>query len=396
MHSVCFDEMPTTMASFDLEFTFDDLEVDTRTESHDATAVRDREVADFIRQNARSSKVVDARGTRYAHHLLATLTVDSYYSSIDEARAELSKDALELLRDGDVHAFFTGCGSHYIRSVNRRSYFLTIFTYTSNDRARDETFEVQLEQQVRRFHGDNATGDAAVEQRFSENARAHELRIVTRSIGLTARKDANLIPFDLASYKDAVKDAFMASQDEHAGRVVSMEITPWLSNARVLVSIDGGRDRASWALRRRILSENAEFYIELWAATHEIETQVQRAEACRRELDQDVLDAGVIRATLRGAFATSHRSGETLRLATLVAAVSDANLDRMRAIARDWRLGADRKSGASACLGELERTGLSGVPYEDIPACDWQRIRLPAIEMIEEYCPPMIEAPPAP
>src|SRR5262249_21146539 len=152
-HSVCFDQMPTTKASFDFDYSFEDVEREAAQASRRREALRSYEIDDFIGRNTHERTVTSGKTTRYLHYMLASLIVDSYYSAIDEAHAAIAKDALELLRKGDVVSFFTSCGTHYVRSISRRSYFLTLFSYASSDAARDQAFELKLEEEVRRVNG---------------------------------------------------------------------------------------------------------------------------------------------------------------------------------------------------------------------------------------------------
>jgi hypothetical protein len=383
LHGVCYDKMPTTPASYDLSFTFEELEASTRT----ARTARAVEIDDFVREHTAQATT----GKLHFHHLLAVLTVDSYYASLDESGAELSQTALKLLGGGDVAGFFTSCGTHFIRSVSRRSHFVTLFSYTSTQKTRDRTFELQLQREVRKFRGGGAAtrAEKTRDGNFSEQVRSRNLRVVTRSIGLTARKNVHLLPFDLASYREGLKEAFLASQEPNAGRVVAMEVSPWLSNSRVAIAINLGSGRAEEQFeRRRILSDNAEFYIELVGALQQMNTQIHRAEACRRLLDQEVMEGTAIASKHASAQVLSHRTGERMPLSRLVELVSDASIDRMRSIALGWRDGRDGQPGAQACMLELERTGLSTRYHNDIPACTWNRVSLPDVGVIDEYCPP--------
>lgn len=399
-HSICFDAMPTTKPSFDFDYTFEEIETQG-TRSFRREALRNYEVEDFIARNTREKRIVRGKSTYYVHYLLASLVVESYYSSIDEAHATISKDALELLRKGDLVSFFTSCGTHYVRSMSRRSYFLTLFSYTSSAQAHDRGFERMLEAEVRRMHaGKPATQQPATEH-FAELARSHELKIVTRSIGLVAQTSSSLLPFDLASYQQSVRDALEAAQDEHTGRITSMEILPWLSNTQILVLInaidypDGGA--IDWNERKRILSDNAEFYVELSRHLLDMTTEVHRAEACRQAIEHEAFQGGKLRPEYAHATIISQRTSERAPLSLLLDAVSDENIDRMRAMGLAIRGGADGKSGAAACMAELERTNLGGRFHNEIPACEWSREALPGARVIHEYCPPRIErsAPPS-
>ncbi len=398
-HSVCFDEMPTTKPSFDFDYTFEELEDSGKQSYKDREALRTYEVEDFVARNTRERSVASGTSTRYLHYVMASLVVDSYYWSIDEAHATISKDALALLQKGDLVSFFTSCGTHYVRSISRRSYFLTLFSYSTTDKARDQSFELRLEAEVRRIHGAARSGAAdAADATFTDESRAHELKIITRSIGLAKQQGSELLPFDLSSYQASVKAAFTAAEDEESGRVTSMEIQPWLSDTQILALVSAikppGGETIDWHERVRILSDNAEFYIELSRHLLDMTTEVHRAEACRQAVEDEAFKDHKLRPDYEHATIVNQRTGERAPLQLLLDAVSDENIDKMRAIGLAIRGGADGKSGAAACMAELEATGLGGKFHNDIPSCNWSREPLPGAQVIHEYCPPRIERAP--
>jgi hypothetical protein len=400
-HSVCFDEMPTTKASFDFDYTFEEIEDSGAQTYTKREALRNYEVEDFVQRNTRERSVSSGKTTRYLHYVMASLVVDSYYSSIDEARATISKDALALLEKGDLVSFFTSCGTHYVRSISRRSYFLTLFSYSTADKVRDQSYELRLEEEVRRIHGAAKAGTTeTADAQFTDESRSHDLKIVTRSIGLQKQEGAELLPFDLTSYQAAVKAAFKASEDEFTGRVVSMEIQPWLSDTQILVLVNAikypGAEKVDWHERTRILSDNAEFYIELSRHLLDMTTEVHRAEACRQAVEDEAFHDHKLRPEYEHATIINQRTGERAPLQLLLDAVSDENIDKMRAIGLAIRGGADGKAGAAACMAELESTDLGGKFHNDIPSCNWSREPLPGAHVIHEYCPPRIERAPAP
>ena len=71
-----------------------------------------------------------------------------------------------------------------------------------------------------------------------------------------------------------------------------MEIAPWMENTQILVlfnKIKYPNDKVDWNERKRILSDNAEFYIELARHLLEATTEVHRAEACHQAVEDEVL-----------------------------------------------------------------------------------------------------------
>lgn len=395
MYSVCFDVMPTTQASFDFDFAFEELSLDQRTLSTVSGRFRGSEVSEFLRANTRERSVQRKQTRHHVHYLLATLIVDSYYSSIDEGRSKLAEGAAALLQGGDALGFFTSCGTHYVRSIGRRSHFLTLFSYVSTDRRRDSAFERQLQQSVQRLDPDGveSAGERTDSAKFSEEAKSRDLKIVSKSIGLVSQKSAHLIPFDLASYKAAVKAAFKASQSEFTGRVTAIEVTPWLANPVVLAALERGAPAAATPAtsrfqRKQILGDNAEFYLALVARMKEVELLVHKAGLCRQELDLHILVDGAIPAALSSAQVVNHRTGERRPLRALVDALSPDNLQRLADVEREYTEG---ESGAGACVAQLEQSGLTSVPHEKIPACAKIASPVaPGASVIEDYCLPQL------
>ncbi len=387
MYSVCFATMPTTRASFDFDYEMRQLDEETR------SAARG-EADEFLSANAVRRTVNVGAEQRHVHYLIATLKVDSYYSSIDESKARLSDGTMALLRAGDMLAFFGGCGTHYLRSISRRSSYLTLFSYTSTDGVRDVEFERRLDQLVQQFDADGAASDAdkASAAQFDAEARTRDLRTVSRSIGLVAQHDARLLPFDLASYRAAVLTAFQASQDEFVGRVTAVELAPWLSNPTVLAALDSGAnalggEEGTYARRQR-LADNADVYAEMVARVHRLEAMGHRAHLCRRALDGDVFDEeGRLRPEMAQAQVINHRTGERVDISVLIEALKDEHLQQTDAAVRADTL-ATSDSGAGRCIAELEKVRLVETSHREIPACGSQAPMVPHANLIQDLCLP--------
>ncbi len=400
MYSVCFDALPTTTASFDFDYVFEELAGDQVPRGAAGNRFRGNEVEDFLRTHTRERTVVRGGVRHQVYYLLATLVVDSYYSSIDEGKAKLSASAQTLLRSGDVLGFFTGCGTHYVRSLARRSYFLTLFSYATPNRTRDGSFERTLQLSIRRLDPDGveSASERTESARFSDEARSRDLRIVSRSIGLVSQSTADLVPFDLAGYKASLKQAFMASQNEHTGRIASVEVTPWLSNPTVLAALAPANPGATGHYQRKqILADNAEFYLTLVARIQALELLVHKARLCRRELEMRFLVGGAIRPELAQAEVMNHRTGGRLALRALVDTLSEAELTRLEDIERRFTAGGADVPGAGQCISELERGGLTARAHHEIPACmSVESPMVSAAAVIDDHCLPELAPPVAP
>lgn len=398
-HSVCFDGLATTAASFDLDFALEHVD-DDRALARLDHRYHEAEVGNFVRDAVRRTDLGPGAAHRYLHYLLAVLTVDSYYASIDESRARLGGAALGLLRAGNVLGFLAGCGTHYVRSIARRSYFLTVFSYAGDRRERDGGFEARLEESLRRLDvaGPSKTARDR-ETELSDQAATHDLRIATRSIGLRAETAANLIPFDLASYRATLEQAFKASQDDRVGRITAMEVVPWTGDPTFLAAVDLSEQRTAGATRltrferKQLLEDNAEFYVAISGAADQRQARVHRALSCKQALAQHILVGGSIPPALSGAHLVNHRTGERAPLSLLVDALSDRALAELTAAAHGP---GDGTGGAAACIAELERS-LTTRPHRAIPACEAAARQLGAATgsavtavtaVIDDYCLP--------
>jgi hypothetical protein len=391
LYGVCFDKMPTTKGSYDFAYSFEEVTADSVAGSRKL----DPQIAEFVFDNMRDRVVVKDKTTRHLHYILGVMSVTSYNAAVDESRATLAKNAVDLLRAGDVIGFLSACGTHYMRTITRKAYYATLYIYSSTENKRSTSFEAQLKRSIMGFHGSvESQEDTVAEQELGREAKRRDLRIISRGIGLTRQKTASLLSFDLASFKAALRVALKAAQSDTAGRVASVEIASWLKNTAVLAAMNlaDGKDGATLdgrTRRRFYLNQNAEFYVGLNAQLDELTALEQRAERCRLDLEQRFLDeGGRLASTLATGRVVNHRTGETIPLSTLIEAISEETIDRLKVTVRDFEFGVDDTvGGAAACLAALERDRLLGKLHSDVPACvaaSATTVRQAAL--IEDYC----------
>jgi hypothetical protein len=370
LYSICFEQVPTLAPSFSFDYRFVDVAQDGAIRGRGGDGVRDAAIADMLRA------ATPEAGRR---HLVGILTVDSFYASLDETQAQLSAPALALLHRGDLLGFFTACGSHYVRSLSRRSYFVTLFSYTGTDARSDRSFEQDLERAVRQF---SITGGHAPEDEhaaFAARARQQHLRITIRAVGLGPERTPDVAPFDLQQYLAALRGALEVAQREPAGRVTAMEVTPWLSNPLVLGAIDV---RAPDVAHRMRISENTQLVLALDARLGHDQDLVDLARTCRASIEDRELARRGPQTELIG-----HRTGRRMSLATVADAVSEDAIGRLEAAARSYA-GTDDRGGALACITALEQSGLD-LDTHTVPACQAAHDDLvTAADLIEDFCPP--------
>ena len=401
--SVCFDNLKTTTASFDFDYSFEDLELDDSTTSRMEGTFKGTDAYDFIKKHTRTKTITRNNHKYYYHHLLATLTVDSYYSSLNEAKLTLSKSAQILLKKKDVLGFFAACGSYYIRSIARRSQYLTIFTYTSKKGERDDNFEENLEQAIRRFDMDKGTTaqETKTSREFADLAQRRNLKIVNRSLALVGKKKDNLIAFDLESYKKTIAAAFMSTQNEFTGRIMSLEIVPWMDNTlfQSLIGIEEVTDLAGRRIPRfeqkLILTENAEFYITVLQVIRNMQNISNKAALCRNIIDRKYMKNGRFLPEYRNRQVISHRSGQLISLERLNEELSKNRLEKLYQAQKSFLRGEgpEFNNGASDCLKHILVNGITRRSYRETPSCDKviPRLSFAPSDIVDEYCMPALD-----
>ena len=406
--SVCFGGLKTTPASFDFEYSFEDLnDDDVKTEKMEGT-FKGADAYHFLRKHVKRKSFIRNRKRYYNHHLIATLTVDSYYSSINESLVKLSKSAEYLLTSGDILGFFSSCGTYYMRSISRRSKFITIFKYTSQSKKRNEDFEQNLEQTIRRFSlfkhkkykNSKKAKKAKKEEAFASQLSRMNLQIITKSMALEKRDNVNLIAFDLASYKETIANAFKSTQDEFTGRIVSMEVVPWVENTifQARVKVQEKKNPQGRKLPRFeqkfIMNENAEFYIRINRLIRSIDSTLEKAVSCRNNIASTFKQNGAFLREYEDSLLVNHRTGELMPLRELDMHISENNMKDLEDHRSFLLHGSapEFKDGASYCLGQILETGLSVQPYRYIPACRnlVKYISFRPHDVIDDYCMPIL------
>ena len=407
----CIADLQTTEASFDLDYLFEEIE---STEKLDTEVTRNLDTAeayDFISRHTSEKSTVKENRTFYNHYILSIMTVDSYYSSVNEATSKLSEDAQALLQSNDVLGFFSSCGPYYIRSIARRSQFLVIFHYTSETETRDESFEDNLEQTLRSFGSDAGSEQRkdAESQRFASEAGRKRLRIYIKSIGLGNSAEKAIIASEIESYKQVIKDAFTATQNEFTGRVLSMEVVPWVENPSFqnLVAVQNTElldgTQVQRFERKLIMNENAEFYMEITRVDRNYADNYLKARLCRQYIDATFKEEGQITDRYKDKKLVSREDGSVIPLTDLDQALTPEVIDGLRKRRSDFMYGEGNTTATSAggndatgaykCLKDILAAGIMMRSHREIESCQpIQNELIPIIlsPTIDKFCMPVL------
>jgi hypothetical protein len=407
--STCLTGIERTKPSYDYDYDFEQIEADGTTKSTVTTkgggSLGGSGFGVTGSLKVQGGKTEIEGKTYHNHNIVVMQTVEVYYSSVDESRATLHSSAATLLERRDLPGFFDACGMYYVRSLGRRATFVSIFNYKTETTTRDTSFEVKLEAELKGW-GMQASVNVEHSNKFAEEASSKFLTIQTTARGLGKDEKANLIAYDLTSFRAAVTNSFIAMQQDDTGMVSSMEVVPWVENAefqRVLTLDDQAKDASGKAVskyaQKRILNQNGEFLAEVDRVARAKLNVFYKAKQCRSQIDLDYKtpDGSALRAEWAEKRSVNHRSGQTIPLSDLDQAVSKANIDKLYQEHEEFLYGdGSGDTGAVACVTQLLESGITSRRYREFKACGVAEQSFGVISgrLPDEHCmPKVIDAP---
>ena len=408
--------MKTTPASFDLTYTFEEVNLEKTSKNELSAKIGVEGAYDFFTGTFSAEAKSSATSKETNHHVLGTLRVDSYYASVDEGASLLSTPAQTLLKGNDILGFFQSCGPAYIRSIGRRSTFLVIFTYTSKEGTKNSSFEAQLKAQLKKFGSSPGETNISAETKASFEAALKEskLRITVKSIGLGKSKDASLIATTFDEFHNVIKNGFIATQDEFTGRVTSMEVVPWVENVQFQSLI--GLEEATLTDGTKVprfkmklnLNDNAEFYMRVLRVGRAKLDTYYKARLCKAYIDTAYREGGDPSNDFKDIYADKvliNQKGakETVKLEDF--AGDNITKDKVDGMYTSY---VDFQTKTQACLDKILEKDIRYFTYRDFTAagkegkaseserqCEGVEGELAYIpdETIDAYCMPVIADP---
>jgi hypothetical protein len=420
--SACLRDVVVTAPSYDFQYVFKELDSEKASSSTTSVSAEGSYSAWWISAHVQASRQAATQRKVNVQNVLVTLNTDTYYASVNEAGTPLSDPAAALLQRGDVPGFFAGCGPYYVRGITRNSQFVSVFTYESKSSQRDTAFEAELKAHLHGFMS-HKEGSISASGAFSKRASEMNLTITSRGWGLGKNKDASLISYDLDSFKDAVKQAFISMQNPLTGRITSLEVIPWVENTDFQERLDlNARDVVSGRVvplyeKKDILSMNGEFLAEMERSSRARLASYYQAKTCNTTLAARFTEDGkTVLAAYKDAKLKNHRIGPDdkapITLPTLAKAVDDGaqrtiwtdyqnfayagNPSMSKCIDKlfaDPNLPATTAAAGAAGAGPAADQGVGrGIflrRYTDVPECAALQAQfVPARRSFEDYCMP--------
>jgi hypothetical protein len=355
--STCLKDVVITEPSYDFQYTFREYDKSSMRASsgtsQSSVSVSYWWVSGTVDMSGSSSSRTEAS----SKHMVATLNMDSYYASVDEASTPLSDAAIELLARQDLPGFFAACGPYYIRGINRNAKFVSIFSYQSKSSKSDASFAYSLKLRMRSFWGGANVNSSGSFSSSSEDS-SRSLTIRTRGWGLGKNEDASLISYDIESFKAAIKQAFISMQNPLTGRVTSMEVVPWVENTEFQRNVNiRGNDEIDGVEvplyeKKDILNQNAEFMTEASRAARARLNIFYKAKVCQNHIKASWYRKGKLAKEYANKKVRNLRTGE--QIVTLKALDKAVSKGETKKYWNDYKkFMYDGKNTVSSCLGDL-------------------------------------------
>uniref|UniRef100_A0A7S1BD73 MACPF domain-containing protein n=1 Tax=Corethron hystrix TaxID=216773 RepID=A0A7S1BD73_9STRA len=163
----------------------------------------------------------------HAHFIIAMMTSDNYFMTVDESIMGFIPPAEVILERGSVMQFYQACGPHFIRSIRRGTEVATLFTYFSLNRESNSDMLGVVQPDV----GD--TGVARGTKSRSDSAGGLVIKIMAFGLGINAVQEdgGSLVASSMEDFQKVMDTAFTSMQDPYSGMVRSIEVMPWTSTS---------------------------------------------------------------------------------------------------------------------------------------------------------------------
>ncbi len=427
--SICLRNVTITEPSYDFTYRFEEMQGEgssSKSNTNNAPIVSDPIINESYRSyvesvTSKEGQTVTREGKTYTRHrMVAIIDLDSYYASVDEATTNLSDSAKALLTGNDLPGFFDSCGSYYVRSLNRRAKLVSVFEYEKTGTERDVEFEGMIETMIKSFglvesggnkryeqQGDAETMSSKLKEKFSEKATEMRLTITTAGFGLGKDKEATLISYDIDSFKQAIKDAFKAMQNPLTGKVVSIEVIPWVENTEFqnfvklneAVTIPATKDEKGAAVPAKVLqpyqmkhnvSENSEFLAEIKKNDRNLLNIYYKAKMCKSNFDNNWRQDGKLKQVYADKFLLNHRTGASASISELDSRLNDDYIENLYAREQDFMYTGE--NSGSKCINSLIKNDIRTVHYRELKDCTAIIKKMGNLEseIVDDYCMPVI------
>ena len=184
-------------------------------------------------RSSESTTTTDTKKTT----IVAKMSMERYYDSIDDTTAELSPHAMSLINKKDLIGFYKACGTGFIRSIRRTNEVVAVFTLesTSVSKLEEASSSFSLSGETKGFwFVPPVKASASYDSTSSSSSKNDDVKVTIEiqafGIGLNKENDNSLIASDLSEFRKTMEYAFRSMQTNDIGIVKGVEIVRWVDN----------------------------------------------------------------------------------------------------------------------------------------------------------------------
>jgi hypothetical protein len=462
--SMCLKEVQITEPSYDFTYRFINVSEKSGSGSSTTTENFKEVVSDqtskvintaFMEELRRikqkqGTKTLVGKENRTFQSIMAIIDMDTYYASVDESRTPLSDSAAKLLEKKDIPGFFNACGTYYVRSLNRNAKFICVFNALTKSTESQETFKGKLEEMVKGFRANlvkqttvrtsgawfwkkrsaettsrwerDEIPEKTVEgstqglsEEFNTWATDSRLTIDIAGFGIGKNEDASLIATDTTTFMKAITQAFKSMQNPNTGKVVSIEVVPWVENSEfqdkagieieeptAITVVDGKLteqktgEKILMYEKKLNLNMNGEYMAELERHDRQMLNNFYKAKLCRGWIESNYMTGPPNAKVLRTDYTVSklinnknpENDKEAIPILDLYKQLDPTQVDALFDRAKEYRVGVTR------CIRGIVDNKMYLKTYREIPVCELLLRNLPSVNVdmtIENYCMPTLQ-----
>jgi len=242
--STCLDIDVTSVPSYNYDYTWTDFTQSDDLEAEVAGSISNTFGYYYVKEQIENELSRNVTDGFYKHdvkyHVVATMRVERFYSSVREEVSPLVISANTLLDKQDYVGFFKACGPNYVRSIRRAQEVTAVFSYFSSSLELAQEFATGL----KTSNTFSATADFKefTKAKFDPITSSLEINVLGFGLGLDQQGSGSLVAPTLDDYNEVMQFAFNAmtqsdgSNSRNIGQVYGIEVAPWVDNVNFQIA----------------------------------------------------------------------------------------------------------------------------------------------------------------
>ncbi|MBT4290574.1 MAG: hypothetical protein HOD92_24885 [Deltaproteobacteria bacterium] len=402
--SNCFSKIEQTSPSYDFVYQFTPKTAFLKEGTDENTGLNNtlhQMATDAFKQKIFKSNNDSDKKTK---KIIVSIQLNSYYASLDESQAALSASAAALIKNRDLPAFFSSCGSYYIKSMMRNAVFLAEFKFESFDSDSDLSFVNLLESSIKSFNPTpvNRSNPALKTEQnlnhFSQTAKKRRLTIFVAAFGLGFKKKVSLISHDIESFKTAIRNAFILMQNPNTGKVTAIEVIPWVENTEFQSLLYANEQKNTPQYEKKYnISMNAGLLAEIDRVDRGLLDTYYKAKICRQYIDDNWKQIEGNQMELKPVYKNrylmnNYDNNSSIQLSSFDKYLTKETIESLYQKHQQVIYGTNKQQGARKCISELHKVGLDQKNFRDLEPCNDIEKQLINFNfpIIDDYCMPIL------